>query len=87
MERSLPETPSVEHLKKEAKLLLAAHKRKDASSAGPLRLLPRFKDETDDAIAQAKVTLGEVQQALALSYGYKNWSVLKRLAAQRCGRL
>lgn len=82
MERSLPETPSVEHLKKQAKELLAAQRRGETSAFEPLRLLPRFRGASDDAIAGAAVTLGETQQALARSYGYKNWAFLKRLVEQ-----
>ena len=79
MSRSLPETPSLEHLKKEAKELLAAQRRGELPACRRLRSLPRFREATDEAIAGAKLSLAEAQQVVATSYGYKNWSVLKRL--------
>lgn len=74
----LPSNPSLKHLRLEAKSVLKAHKGKDISCCKVLRHLRQFKDKPDDEILKAKVSLQEVQFALAMKYGFKNWTELKR---------
>ena len=77
MTSPLPERPNIEHLRKQAKQLLKAHKAGDPSACSTLRRLHRFTNATDEQILAAPFTLKEVQFALALSYGFRNWDHLK----------
>ncbi len=78
----LPSRPSLEQLKKQAKDLLKAHRAGDASFR-LLRNLHRFTDSTDADILAAKLTLAEVQFALAIDYGFTSWSELKSHVTDR----
>ena len=73
MTRSLPPRPDLRFLQKEAKDLLKAHKSGAAQACAALRLLHRFGSAADREILDSKVTLQEVQLALALDYGFRNW--------------
>lgn len=77
MPRSLPPKPCLSYLRKEAKRLVAAHQRGDASACAVLRLLHRFKSAADTEILDARVSLQEAQHALAMGYGHKGWAELK----------
>ena len=77
MPRSLPSHPSVRFLQKEAKDLLKAHKSGAPSCCPTLRYHFRFSRATDAEILKAEVSLQEVQHALALDYGLKDWKELK----------
>lgn len=78
MPRSLPPRPSLEYVRKEAKDLLAAHQSGDASACDVLRLHHRFQAASDADVLAAPVSLQEVQHALALDYGFKDWAQLRR---------
>ncbi|MBT3296145.1 MAG: type II/IV secretion system protein [Verrucomicrobia bacterium] len=77
MPRSIPSHPSVRFLQKEAKDLLKAHKSGDPSCCATLRYHFRFSRASDEDILKAEVSLQEVQHALALDYGFKDWKDLK----------
>jgi len=77
MSKSLPANASFEQLKKQAKDVLHAHGRKDASACAVLRNLNRFKEAADVAILDAEVGLHDAQFALAMEYGFKSWADLK----------
>jgi hypothetical protein len=77
MARSLPERPSLEHLRKQAKDILQAHKAGNASACAGLRRLHRFADASDEQILAADFSLKDVQFALAMDYGFKSWAELK----------
>jgi GNAT superfamily N-acetyltransferase len=77
MVSSLPERPSLEYLRKRAKDLLKAHDGGDPSCCEVLRRLRRFEGADESAILSAPCTLQEVQFALALDYGFRDWSHLK----------
>jgi hypothetical protein len=78
MPRSLPSKPSLEYVREEAKDLLTACQSGDASVCEVLRLHHRFQRATDREILAAAVSLQEMQHALALDYGFKNWVGLKK---------
>lgn len=82
MFRTLPPRPDFTQLKHQAKDLLRAHERKDASACGVLRRLRRFSDKNapadDAAILAAPLALHEAQYALAMEYGFASWNALKR---------
>ena len=77
MARQFPSRPSLEQLKHQAKDLLKAHRQGDRSACDTLRMLRRFSVASDDEILAADLALNEVQQALALSYGFKSWRAMK----------
>ncbi len=81
MTRTLPDTPSLEHLKKEAKALLRNHRQGDPAACAVLRQLHQFLDKSDAYILATPVKLTEMQFALALEYGFKSWQVLKQHVA------
>jgi hypothetical protein len=99
MTASLPRDPSLEHLKKQAKQLLAAQRHGVAQCCQLLRCLQRFSAASDAEILAAKVTLAEAQTVVAMHYGFASWNRLREdvrsrpssdansLAAvtQRCG--
>ena len=77
MSRQLPSHASLEQLKKQAKDLLKAHKRKDAGSCAALRLLRQFAGKSDHEILEVPLSLTEVHFALAMDYGFRSWRELK----------
>ena len=78
MTTSLPSKPNLERLRNEAKSVLKAHKKGDASSCAVLKNLHQFKDKPDRDVLSAEVSLAEVQFALAIVYGFENWRELKK---------
>jgi ankyrin repeat protein len=69
--RALPERPSLEHLKKQAKALLGAARSADPSALVALEAVAR------DQATPAKATLANAQHALANEYGFGSWPRLK----------
>jgi hypothetical protein len=76
MPKTLPSNPSLENLRKQAKTILKSHASGEASVCETLRLMPRFAGKLDAEILKTEVSLQEVQHALALDYGYKDWKAL-----------
>ena len=91
MLRSLPASPSIAHLRSQAKTLVKAHTRGDVSVCDVLRFLSRFAGKSADEIISEPLRLSEAQYALALSYGFPSWPKLKHhveeIAANRVYRL
>jgi hypothetical protein len=73
MSSSLPRYPSVDHLRKQAKTLLAAHRRGAPACCAMFGRLRRFAGATDPEILSSSVSLGDAQHALALHYGHWTW--------------
>lgn len=78
MPRSLPASPTLESLKKQAKSIRKAHQQGDPGACEALRLLVRFAGQTDAEILAAPIALQECQHALAKDYGFAGWAELKR---------
>ncbi|MFW5841173.1 MAG: hypothetical protein ACOCZE_11380 [Planctomycetota bacterium] len=76
MPRALPDKPSKDYLRKEAKSLRNRHQRGDPGVCDVLRLLRRFAFEDNDAILHADLSLHEAQFALAMDYGFASWPQL-----------
>lgn len=77
MSASLPRSPNLQHLKKQAKQLLAAQRHGVTRCCPLLRRLHRFSEATDEEILAARVTLAETQLVLAMHYGFRSWSELR----------
>jgi hypothetical protein len=77
--RTLPENPSLEHLRYQAKDLLKAHAELDAAAAQRLREFhPRCAKASDAEIFAAPIRLTDAQLAIAREYGFASWARLKR---------
>lgn len=81
MSTPLPSRPNLEHLRNESRSIMKAHTSGDRSVCTVLKGLRRFAGETDDAIMRAEVSLQEVQLALAIKYGFKDWASLRDAVA------
>jgi Lon protease-like protein len=78
MQKKLPERPSLEHLKSQAKDLLAAFRRKDASAAQRFHdALPAARARCLDEIATQELALHDAQSVIAREYGFESWSSLR----------
>jgi len=77
MTKSLPSSPSLEHLKKEAKAILKSHRAGDDSVCEILKHLSRFAGLPDKEVLSADLTLLEVQQAVSVEYGFHSWAEMK----------
>jgi hypothetical protein len=80
MPRALPSRPNLDQLKHKAKDVLKAYRAGAPSACLVLRRLPRLASASPAEIFAAKVTLNDVQFALAQDYGFTNWAELKRFA-------
>jgi hypothetical protein len=78
MSSTLPVSPSLEHLKNQAKALLKAQQASDPAVCPTLRRLNRFANVPDADILAAELSLAEVQYVLAMEYGFESWAQLKR---------
>lgn len=74
--RQLPRNPSLNALKREAKAILKSHSDGEMASCGILRRIHRFEGKTDETILAEKVSLVDVQFALAMDYGFRSWQGL-----------
>jgi hypothetical protein len=75
----LPPSPSLNHLKYQAKDLLNALAARDTSAAQLLREFhPRFSQCTDDQIFAAPLRLSDAQLTIAREAGFSSWPRLKR---------
>ena len=79
----LPPQPHLDHLKKQAKCLLKAHRNGDLQACEPLRQhLPHLAGKSDDEFLAAEITLHDAQHAIALQYGFANWATLSAAVAE-----
>jgi hypothetical protein len=77
--RPLPEKPSLDHLRYQAKDLLKGHLAHDPAVAQRLREFhPRWTKASDAEVFAAHLTLGDAQLAIAREYGFASWTRLKR---------
>ena len=70
--------PSLENLRKQAKLFLRWHREGHYPAAAQIRgLLPRFADMTDAEILAARFKLSDAQEMVAREQGLAGWQALK----------
>lgn len=77
MTKILPVRPNLDHLKRQAKQTLRAHKRGDAAVCPLLRHLHHLSHASDQEILATQLQLHDVQFALAISYGFSSWRTLR----------
>jgi ankyrin repeat protein len=73
----LPERPSLEQLKRQAKDLLRSAKAADSAALARFRTLPALARESDDAIAHAPLALHDAQSVIAREHGFTSWNALR----------
>jgi uncharacterized glyoxalase superfamily protein PhnB len=70
--------PSLENLKKQAKLILRWHRERHYPVAAQIRgHLPRFLNMLDAEILAASFKLSDAQEMVARQHGFDNWQALK----------
>ena len=78
MPNSLPEKPSLDYLKREAKRIVRAFRSHSItdSEIALLKYIKKYQDVEIETITTA-ITLVEIQHALAREFGYASWRELK----------
>jgi catechol 2,3-dioxygenase-like lactoylglutathione lyase family enzyme len=69
--------PSLENLKKQAKLVLRWHRDRYHPVAAQFRALPRFQHFADADIFAQSVKLADAQEIVARQHGFESWQALK----------
>lgn len=70
--------PSLENLKKQAKLVRRWHRDRYHPVAAQIRaFLPRYRDFTDSEVLAANFKLSDAQELVARQAGFENWQALK----------
>lgn len=73
-----PRTPSLENLRKQAKLVLRWHRTGYYPVAAQIRaILPRFRDLTDREVLARDFKLSDAQEVVARQAGFDGWQALK----------
>jgi hypothetical protein len=76
--RELPLRPHLDQLKKQAKELLGAHKRRDPEALERIRTsLPSMASCSPSEIARAHFALHDAQSTIAREYGFHSWNELR----------
>ena len=71
--------PTLEHLKKQAKLHLRWHRERYYPVAAAIRqLLPRYGHLTDGQVLEASFKLSDAQELVARKVGVESWQALKK---------
>lgn len=83
MANSLPSRPNLDHLRRQAKVLLASVASGDADAIATIRqFLPAAKGMSDAAVRQADLRLADAQSAIARKSGFDAWPQLARYVEQ-----
>lgn len=83
MPKQLPLRPNLEQLKKQAKALLKAQHAGERNILARIREHhPRWRESSDDAIAETRMTLADAQLVVAREYGFESWPKLKTFVEQ-----
>ena len=70
--------PSIENLRKQAKLFLRWHRERHYPVAAQIRtLLPRFQHLSDVEVLAATFKLSDAQELVARQHGFETWQALK----------
>ncbi len=76
--RTLPPSPSLAQLKKQAKTLLKAHRAGSAEAVSRLRAsVARLADASDAEIENTRFALHDARFAIAREYGFDHWQALE----------
>lgn len=84
MPKSLPSAPSLEHLKKQAKALQAAYRRRNPEATRLIREFhPDFSARSTDPTIESSFSLSDAQLVIARDYGFASWPKLKEYIDQQ----
>lgn len=75
--KPLPESPNIEHLKKQAKALLHAAQARDAGALARMAALPSLSKTPLDQIDASELALHDAQSAIAREHGFPSWNALR----------
>lgn len=78
---------NMDQLRHQARDLVRAHARKDATVCPMLRRLREFTGKTDAEVLARPLKLSQAQYALALAYGYTIWTAMKLASAGKGGTI
>ncbi len=77
--KSLPDRPSVEHLKNQAKELLNGFKDRDRTAVTRISAhFPKLKSAPEDQVLAYRFVLQDAQLVVAREYGFDSWTKLKQ---------
>ena len=76
MSKQLPDRPNLDHLRKQAKDLLSAFKKKDRQAIERFHSLPSFASLSSDQIVGKTLALHDAQSVIAREYGFDSWTKL-----------
>ena len=83
MNKTLPARPNLDHLRRQAKALLAALERREKEAVATLlNHLPAAKSMTEAELLEAHFRLADVQSAIARQNGFAGWPHLARHVEQ-----
>ena len=83
VDKSLPPRPNLDHLRRQAKSLLAALEAGDRDAAATiLKHLPAAKGMTSDQVLASRFRLADAQSAVARKTGFASWPQLARHVEQ-----
>ena len=77
LSKQLPEHPSLEQLKKQAKTLLRSARAKDPAALERFRRLPTLAGLPLERLEALSLALHEAQAVIAREYGFKSWRELR----------
>ena len=84
MRHELPPRPHIEHLKKQAKDLLNAHRAGERAALERIaESLPALAGRTPEQVQHAALALHDAQSVIAREYGFRSWSELRAAVAAR----
>lgn len=69
--------PSLENLRKRAKLILRWHRERYYPVAAQIRTLPRYQHMTDSEVLASGFQLSDAQELVARQSGFESWQALK----------
>ena len=79
MEKNLPARPNLDHLRRQAKVLLAAFEARDANAVATFQQhLSAAKDQTAAQVLTMRFRLADAQSAIARQSGFASWPHLAR---------
>lgn len=74
---SIAPMPSIQNLRKQAKLILRWHRDRYYPVAVQIRTLPRYRHLSDPQALAANFKLSDAQELVARRHGFENWEALK----------
>ncbi len=77
--KSLPKSPNLDYLKKEAKKLRASHRNRDRESCHRIRHFDTsFANQSEEEIHNSKFSLLDAQRIISREYDFSSWAKIKR---------